>query len=197
MKDKLKLVARWISLALVCPFYLILIAISPFCGSERAFQSFSHFFSLFPGTIGNYIRGAFYQFSLKNCSDSAVVSFGVIFSSRLAEVGSRTYIGPYSIIGRAKVMDDTLISSRVSLLSGLKQHGHAQLDVPIRDQEGEFRTICIGSGSWIGEGAVVGADVGEGSIVAAGSVVFSDVEQYTIVRGNPAELLSKRTNSAR
>ncbi len=193
MRENLKLVFKFVSLVIVWPFYFVLSIVSPIFGAERVFQSYSHFFSLFPGTVGNYLRNAFYRLTLENCSDSAVVSFGVIFSSRLAELGSRTYIGPYSIIGRAKVMDDTLVSSRVSLLSGMKQHGHARIDIPIREQQGEFKTISIGAGSWIGEGAIVGADLGEGTIVSAGSVVVSSVDDYSIVRGNPAELLRKRS----
>lgn len=46
---------------------------------------------------------------------------------------------------------------------------------------------------WIGFGVTVlkGVTIGEGAVVAAGSIVTRDVEPYTMVGGNPAQVIKK------
>jgi maltose O-acetyltransferase len=50
---------------------------------------------------------------------------------------------------------------------------------------------------WIGANVTVlpGRRVGRGSIVAAGSVVSRDVEPYTVVAGNPARAIKRRSDA--
>jgi virginiamycin A acetyltransferase len=52
----------------------------------------------------------------------------------------------------------------------------------------------IGNDVWIGYEAVImpGVKIGDGAIVAAKSVVTKDVPPYTVVGGNPANILRKR-----
>lgn len=52
----------------------------------------------------------------------------------------------------------------------------------------------IGNDVWIGYEAVImpGITIGDGAIVAAQSVVTKDVSPYTIVGGNPAEVIRQR-----
>ncbi len=52
----------------------------------------------------------------------------------------------------------------------------------------------IGDGVWIGMRAMImpGVHIGEGAVIAANSVVTKDVEPYTIVGGNPAQVIKKR-----
>lgn len=47
---------------------------------------------------------------------------------------------------------------------------------------------------WIGEGVIIkaGITIGNGSIVGMGSIVTRDVEDYSIVAGNPAREIRKR-----
>ena len=66
------------------------------------------------------------------------------------------------------------------------------LDKPIRLQGGDWRPIRIGRDSWIGNGAVVMADVGEQCVIGAGSVVTRLVDDRSIVVGNPAKVIRKR-----
>ena len=77
-------------------------------------------------------------------------------------------------------------------MSGKGQHNFNDLDTPIRKQGGTFKKVTIGEDTWIGNGALIMANVGKKCIIAAGSVVVDDVEDYSIIGGNPAKLIRKR-----
>ena len=53
------------------------------------------------------------------------------------------------------------------------------------------RPIRIGSGVWIGGGAIVlpGITISDGAVIGAGSVVTRDVPADTVVAGNPARII--------
>lgn len=53
--------------------------------------------------------------------------------------------------------------------------------------------ITIGDHVWIGAGATIlkGVTIGDGAVIGAGSVVTKNVEPYTIVAGNPAQVIKK------
>jgi putative colanic acid biosynthesis acetyltransferase WcaF len=55
--------------------------------------------------------------------------------------------------------------------------------------------IVIEDQAWIGARAFVGMGVtiGQGAVVGATASVFKDVEPWTIVGGNPAKFIKKRT----
>ena len=52
----------------------------------------------------------------------------------------------------------------------------------------------VGNDVWIGYGALImpGVTIGDGAIIAAGSVVTKNVLPYTIVGGNPAQVIRNR-----
>ena len=54
--------------------------------------------------------------------------------------------------------------------------------------------INIGNDVWIGYNATImaGVTIGDGAIIATNSTVVKDVEPYSIVGGNPANLIKKR-----
>jgi virginiamycin A acetyltransferase len=54
--------------------------------------------------------------------------------------------------------------------------------------------IVIGNDVWIGYKATImsGVHIGDGAIIAANATVVKDVEPYSIVGGNPAQLIRKR-----
>jgi len=53
--------------------------------------------------------------------------------------------------------------------------------------------ITVEDDVWVGGSVVVcpGVTLGKGCVVGAGSVVTKNVEQYTVVAGNPARLLRR------
>ncbi|MGK7942175.1 MAG: CatB-related O-acetyltransferase, partial [Crocosphaera sp.] len=61
--------------------------------------------------------------------------------------------------------------------------------------EGEVKgDTVIGNDVWLGYNSLMmpGIKVGDGAIIAANSVVTKDIKPYTIVGGNPAQLIRKR-----
>ena len=56
--------------------------------------------------------------------------------------------------------------------------------------------INVGNDVWIGYNATImaGVTVGDGAIIATNSTVIRDIEPYSIVGGNPANLIKKRFN---
>jgi acetyltransferase-like isoleucine patch superfamily enzyme len=99
------------------------------------------------------------------------------------------YIGPYAIIGSARLREGTLIGSRASLLSGGNSHqlGEDGRWLPFDAQK--MAQIEVGPHAWVGEGAVVMANVCAGALVGAGAVVSSAIPPRTVVAGNPARFV--------
>ncbi|MFT4116898.1 acyltransferase [Bradyrhizobium sp.] len=62
-----------------------------------------------------------------------------------------------------------------------------------RNRDARLEKTFIESGASIGAGAVVlpGVRIGRNAMVGAGAVVVRDVEQETVVAGNPARVISK------
>ena len=178
---------------LVLPVYFLYLGCRLTQGSHRAFAGFSQGLSLIPGLSGIYIRHAFYRFVLPQCGDDIVVSFGTLLTHPATHLGRACYIGPFTTLGEVTVGDDALLGSYVSVINGGRQHGIDRLDIPIRDQPGQWPRVTLGADCWIGERAVVMADVGRGAVVAAGSVVTRPVPPFMIVAGVPARPIRCRT----
>jgi len=157
--------------------------------AEVFFQFGSQAFAFFPGLPGVFLRRAYYSLTLTRCSLHCHIGFGSIFSHREAIIDDNVSIGAYNIIGSAHIKEKTFIASRVSFLSGKTLH--------TQDDHGEWtpydpsrmEQIRIGPNAWIGEGAVIMADVGEGSLVGAGAVVTERVAPHVVVAGNPAKYI--------
>lgn len=61
--------------------------------------------------------------------------------------------------------------------------------------EGENKgDTVVGNDVWLGYNALIlpGVKIGDGAIIAANAVITKDVEPYTIVGGNPAQVIRKR-----
>jgi acetyltransferase-like isoleucine patch superfamily enzyme len=154
----------------------------------RIFPGFAQAASLLPGLSGIYLRRAFYRQVLPQCGAEACISFGSVFSHPTVRIGRKAYIGIGCMIGDVTLEDDVLVGSHVSIINGNRQHGTSRLDIPVREQPGQFPRITIGEDSWIGDRAIVMADVGKHCVVGAGSVVTKPVPDYAIVVGNPARI---------
>jgi len=84
--------------------------------------------------------------------------------------------------------DNVCIGEDVRLLTGSHDLESSTFDLVVRPIE-------ISDNVWIATGAIVlpGVKIGEGAVVAAGAVVTKDVSPWTVVGGNPAKVIKKRT----
>ena len=192
MRDSLKNFAFWIATIGVLPMLLSFRLRQRVLGEDRALMASSQFISLAPGLLGQYLRRAFFHRTLESCHRSACIEFGTVFSKQGTSVGKNVYIGPGCHIGLADIGDEVLIASNVHIPSGPKTHTFDDPVTPIRNQSGSLRKIKIGSGVWVGESAIILADVGRGSIVAAGAVVVKDLPEGVVAGGIPARILKSR-----
>jgi acetyltransferase-like isoleucine patch superfamily enzyme len=109
-------------------------------------------------------------------------------------IGDRCVIGDRcSLVAHASIEleDDVWLGQDVFVCDA--SHGYQDPDLPIGNQFGSHLPVRIGSGSWIGHGAIIlpGATIGRNAVVAAGSVVRGEVADHCVVGGAPAELLRR------
>ena len=160
-------------------------------GYERSFHSCGQMVAILPGFFGMCLRRAFYCGAAKACSRRCQIGFGVILSHRDAMIEDDVYIGNYALLGRVVLRQGCLIGSRSSILSTGQHH--------VLDSRGHWTTpdnlslgaTEVGAYAWIGEGAIVMADVGTGAMIAAGAVVGTKVPDHVMVAGNPARFVKK------
>lgn len=195
MKAIAKAILRSLALIAVAPALLCYVLHAAVGGRDRAFPGWSQLMSLVPGSTGVYLRHAFYRCTLSRCEPDVCVSFGTVVSHPGASFGETAYVGSFCMIGNVTIERDVLIASHVSVMNGCRQHSIERLDVPIREQIGEYQDITIGEDSWIGERATIAANVGKHCVIGAGSLVLHDIPDYSIAVGVPAKVVRDRRQS--
>lgn len=108
-------------------------------------------------------------------------------------VGDWSAIGEATLIynlGPVTIGQRATISHRAHLCAGT--HDYAQARLPLLKLP-----IAIGDDAWICADAFIGpgVKVGAGAVVGARGVAMKDVEPWTVVAGNPAKFIKKRSLS--
>jgi acetyltransferase-like isoleucine patch superfamily enzyme len=196
MKPIAKTLVRGLCLLAVWPLLAWFWLMAALTGRLRAFPGMAQALALWPGTLGVYLRHAFYRFVLPECGEDCWIGFGALLTHPDTRIGPFAYVGSYSVLGRVTLERDVLIGSFVSIMNGNRQHGIERLDVPVREQPGVWPLVTIGKDSWIGDRAVVMANIGKHCVVAAGAVVTKPVPDYAIVAGCPAVIQRYRQEQA-
>lgn len=114
-------------------------------------------------------------------------------------IGKNTYIGELNNIrasgGTITIGDNCLISQNINIICANHRFEVGKL---IKNQEWDTgkNTVKIGDDVWVGSGAIIlpGVKIGNGAVIGAGAVVVDDVEENSIVVGNPAKKIKERSN---
>jgi acetyltransferase-like isoleucine patch superfamily enzyme len=194
-KKAIKCFARSVAAVFTAPLWLLVRAEFATTRTETWFSAGAELLSLIPGRTGEFFRRAFYRMTLEFCAAECCVGFGTMLTHPQTRIGHRVFIGGRCMIGKAVIEDDVAIGSNVDVLSGRHQHNFDLTNRPILEQGGTFTPVRIGCNSWIGNSAVIMADIGEGCVVGAGSVVVKPVPARSVVVGNPARVVRIREPS--
>jgi putative colanic acid biosynthesis acetyltransferase WcaF len=106
------------------------------------------------------------------------------------KVGDWSAIGEEALIynlGPVVIGTKATISHRAHLCAGT--HDYSRADLPLLKPP-----VTIGDQAWVCAEAFVGpgVTVGQGAVVGARAVAVKDVPPWTVVAGNPAQVLKKR-----
>lgn len=192
----LKRLARGLASVAVLPMVASLAVRSALVGRDRAFQASCEWLALVPGFTGQGLRRAFLAATTAGCGADTVVGAGCHFSTTRLRLDGNAYVGPGCNLGWVHVERDVLLAAGVQIPSGPHTHGIERLDVPMRDQPGTPVCVHVREGAWVGNGAIVLADVGRHAVVAAGAVVTRPVPDFAVVAGVPARIIRSRRDGA-
>jgi acetyltransferase-like isoleucine patch superfamily enzyme len=128
----------------------------------------------------------------------ATLSAGIAPTQELG--GTAVSIGDRCLIGRGsgivahesiEIGDDVFTGHHVYVTDA--NHGYEDLDVPVGGQFAKPRPVSIGSGSWLGHGAIVlpGASIGKHVVIGAGAVVTGPIPDFSVAVGSPARVIRR------
>jgi acetyltransferase-like isoleucine patch superfamily enzyme len=192
MRQFIKMLVYLFAIAIVSPLGWAERFARKIAGRDVWFECHGDLLSLVPGKFGRYLRNSYYWITLENCPLNCCFLFGMSFTHSGVSVGQRVYVGSHSLIGLARLGDDTLVGDHVHVLSGKQQHHFSDETVRIQDQPQSFTMISIGKNCWLGTNCVVMDSVGDNCVIGASSVVTHAIPDNSIAVGNPARVLRTR-----
>ena len=156
------------------------------------FETAGQLLALWPGALGRWWRERWYRSTLDACGEGLRMEWMSAIRTPRARLGNRVYVGVHCWIGWADIGDDVLLGGHNTVLSGSRHHRFDRLDVPMREQGGAPAKVTIGRDVWIGNRALVMADVSPGTVVGAGAVVTKTFDPLCVLAGVPARVLRRR-----
>ena len=115
-----------------------------------------------------------------------------MLTNPVVKIGDRCLIGRgSSIIGHWSIEIGNDVFTGMNVYITDQNHGYEELNIPIGIQSPNDDPVVIGSGSWIGSGAVIlpGARIGRHCVIGANSVVRGEVPDFSVVAGVPAKVI--------
>jgi len=196
MKKLLRAAVIGVVWVLVLPSGLVARLLHRLGGSGLLFEFFAQAYAQAPGRPGLLLRSCYYHQTLRRCHLDGEFCFGSLVTKIDADLGRGVCVGLYSSVGNARVGEGTVIANYVSVLSGRRQHNFDDPQQPLFSGRDVFSQVVIGEHSFIGERAVVMANVGAHTIVGAGAVVVRDIPDYVVAVGSPARPARERPRGA-
>lgn len=117
-----------------------------------------------------------------------------IWAPWMLQMGHRACLGPEVICYNQDwvVLEDEAVVSQYSYLCTA---GHDVDHANTADSGLITASIVLRRGAWVGSRAYIGmgVEIGEGAVVGATASVYKSVEPWTVLGGNPAKVIKKRT----
>lgn len=112
-------------------------------------------------------------------------------------IGDFVRIGPDCHLdgtGGITIGDGTIFGPNVTILTA--SHNYDQTDMLPYNNTELLRSVTIGRGVWCGRQTMIvpGVSIGDGAVLAAGAVVTRNVDEGTVVGGNPAKIIKTRSD---
>lgn len=144
---------------------------------------------------GKWVRYQLCKRIFKFCGLNVNIERGARFGS-----GRNIVIGNNSGIGiNCSIPSDTIIGDNVMMGPNCyilsTNHAFSRTDIPMCEQGFQNKkTTIIGDDVWIGRNVLMtpGRIIKKGSIIAGGTVLCKDFPEYSIVGGNPSQLIKSR-----
>jgi virginiamycin A acetyltransferase len=190
MRGTAKAVMNALAMVVVAPAALSCWVQEQLMPSHTIFDLWTHVMAQLPGLPGQFLRRNFYRWLLPACAENVIIGYGAILD-RKAELGPGAYVGTYALIGWVQIGEGSLIGSRASIPSGGDQHRFLPSGTWSATDHTRMKRVIIGAHTWIGEGAIIMADVGARCMVAGGAVVAAPLPDGVMVAGNPARFVRK------
>ena len=114
-------------------------------------------------------------------------------------LGKRIKIGDNTVINQRCILDGRGIGLEINNNVDIGPHTHIWTlshDVKSSNHKVIKAKTVIEEDCWIASRVTIlpGVTIKKGAVIAAGSVVTKDVEEYTIVAGNPAKPIGERNS---
>lgn len=152
----------------------------------------SRLLAMIPGLLGVRWRMHWYRLTLEHCGAGLYVDWMSVIKTANSRIGENVFIGPFCWVGWSEIGDNVLLGGQITILTGSRHHNFDRVDVPINQQGGTLSKIRIGTDVWVGNGAIVMADIADSCVVAAGAVVTKTFEPSSVLAGVPARFIRRR-----
>lgn len=150
----------------------------------------------FGGSIGRFCRVFFAKGFIRYGGKKVNIEKGASFGRRVS-IGDNSGIGINAILdGEVYIGNNVMMGPEVLVYT--QNHEFSRIDIPMNKQGfKDEKKVIIGDDVWIGARVIIlpGVKIGNGSILGAGAVITKNVEEYSIVGGNPAKVIKKRKGS--
>lgn len=147
------------------------------------------------GVISGKIRYALCKKIFASCGKGVTIERGANFGKGYnLKIGDNSGIGVNAIIPDVSIIGKDVMMGPNCVIHE-RNHRFDRLDIPMRIQGStESKPIVIEDDVWIGRDVtiMVGRHISKGSIIAANCVLTKDFPEYSIIGGNPGQVIRSR-----